>query len=216
MPTKASLIERIYHGIKQDLSSGALLPGQRVDVAALCERFGASKSPIRNVLNRLVGEDLLEVHAHDGFYRPRVTEQKLRDLYQWTETILLLSLEKAFPEGTTEIALPPVELAGEDVVIQTEQLFSAVASLGGNVEFRRAIYSTNDRLRPIRRQKDTNLIDRPSEVAALASAWQAADIPALRKHISTYHRVRLDLIPRIVAFAYRDPTELIDQGFAGN
>ncbi len=200
---KASLIETVYLGIKQELSNGTLLPGQRVDITALCERYGASKSPVRNVLNRLVGEGLLEVQAHDGFYRPRVTEQKLRDLYMWNQQVLLLALENAFALDAVPAA-SAIDPTDDDLVTRTETLFVAVAKLGGNSELRRAIESINDRLRPIRRQKDGVFLGRPAELAGLTDAWLTADMPALKQQILTYHQVRLDLVPQIVAIAYRE------------
>ena len=200
---KASLIETIYLGIKRELTSGVLLPGQRVDVAALCDRYGASKSPVRNVLNRLVGEGLLDVQAHDGFYRPRVTEQKLRDLYMWNQQVLLLALESAFALEAVPVA-SAIDPTNDDLVARTEEIFVAVARLGGNGEFRKGIDSVNDRLRPIRRQKDGVFLGIPAELAALTDAWQTTDIPALRQHIIAYHQRRLDLVPQIVAVAYRE------------
>lgn len=204
MASKASLVETIYAGIKAEITSGALLPGQRVDIAALCTRFGASKSPVRNILNRLVGEGLLEVQAHDGFYRPRVTEQRLRDLYQWNAQVLLLALDGAMASETCPDVLPPLPEATSRVD-EAEHLFAAIAELGENGEFRRAIGTVNDRLRALRQQKAADRFEWADDHVVLRTAWQSADLPALRDGIVAYHARRLQLIPQIVALAYRDP-----------
>ncbi len=203
MVTKASLIERIYLDIRRELSDGTLAPGKRVDIAALCARVGASKSPVRNVLNRLVGEGLLETHAHDGFYRPLVTEAKLRDLYRWSQRLLLMAINIAEAEGSQAPASPA--LVDEDnVVPATEQLFASIAALGQSGELLRAVDNVNIRLRPIRTSKTPDLIERRAELAALTEAYNGLRFGDLRALVVSYHVLRLELTPQIVASTYRD------------
>lgn len=205
MPPKASRIEQVYSGIKQEILAGLLVPGQRADVADMAFRYNVSKTPIRMVLNRLVGEDILQTTPHEGFYMPRVTEQRLRDLHGWTEQILLLSLQMAFSDETAITTLPSTAFDHEDVVAGTEQLFGAIAGLCGNAEYRRAIHSTNDRLRPIRMLPDFSIPERQTELGELTGAWDRNDIQALRQLILDYHKRRLNIMPKIVALAYREP-----------
>lgn len=212
MPPKASRIEQVYSGIKQEILAGLLVPGQRVDVADMAFRYNVSKTPVRMVLNRLVGEDILQTTPHEGFYMPRVTEQRLRDLHGWTEQILLLSLQMAFPEETATTTLPSMRFDHEDVVAGTEQLFGAIAGLGGNGEHRRAISSTNDRLRPIRMLPDFSIPEREAEFRDMADAWNRNHVGPLRGLLRAYHRRRLEIIPKIVSLAYREPDETGDRG----
>ncbi|HWU12692.1 MAG TPA: GntR family transcriptional regulator, partial [Caulobacter sp.] len=82
--------ERIYFSIKTHLlSESALRPGDRLDVRDLSHRFGASATPVRAALHRLVGERLLVSHQGEGFSMPRVTEPDLVDLYQWNAALLV-------------------------------------------------------------------------------------------------------------------------------
>lgn len=202
MATKASLIERIYLDIRRELSDGTLAPGKRVDIAALCDRVGASKSPVRNVLNRLVGEGLLETHAHDGFYRPLVTEAKLRDLYRWSQRLLLMAIDIAESEAVeTPVA---VEIDVDDVVPATEQLFTSIAALGQSGELLRAVDNVNVRLRAIRTLKANGLIERRGELVALSEAYANSSFRELRTLVASYHALRLTLTPQIVASTYRD------------
>ncbi len=203
MVTKASLIERIYLDIRRELTDGTLAPGKRVDIAALCARVGASKSPVRNALNRLVGEGLLETHAHDGFYRPLVTEAKLRDLYKWSRRLLLMAIDIAEAEETG----PPVaatEIDVDDVVPATEQLFISIAALGQSGEILRAVDNVNIRLRAIRAAKHAGLIERRTELSALSEAYKSSRLQELRTLVVGYHALRLELTPQIVASTYRE------------
>lgn len=177
MSAKPSVVESLYPIIKQELLSGSLLPGQRVDIADLCLRHGVSKSPVRNILNRLVGEGLLEAFAHDGFYRPRLTEALLRELYDWSQDLSLLSLGRINPAS-----LPTGKPTSSDVVeeITMEAFFQTLATLSGKREYRRAMNNINDRLRGIRRTKRTQLFDTEAELKSMLEAWDTRDFGRLR------------------------------------
>lgn len=131
MEPKGSLVEHIYAEIKREICSGSVRPGERIDVAGLCKRFGSSKSPVRSALYWLVGENLLELHAHDGFYRPRLTKDSAEDLYSWYEDQVLIALAKAEAKSTGDTPPPPLPQDPEDLVEATEVLFEAIARLSG-------------------------------------------------------------------------------------
>lgn len=203
MTAKGSLVESIYEAIKREVTSGQLLPGHRVDIANLCSRFGVSKSPVRNILNRLVGEGLLEPHAHDGFYRPFLTEQKLRDLYQWSQDILLLSVARIDLDAASPTA-PNGEGSPEpDWVARTEVLFTTLAAQSGNAEYRQAMDNTNARLRPIRRQTPTDMFDVTAELRELNDAISTGDRRLLVAALEAYHARRFVSVAKLVATAYR-------------
>ncbi len=202
MDDKASLGERVYHDLKDVICNGGVLPGGRVDVAEMCNRFGASRSPVRQALSRLVGEGLLELHSHDGYYRPRVTPQNVRDLYDWNEAVLTQALVEIAQKLEAGLPLPALEVDCEDVVATTEIVFVAIAAAGGNTEYVRAIGSNNDRLRAVRLRKASGLFDRPSELRAFVKAWSTPDIPGLTHLVAAYHARRRGALSDIVVAAY--------------
>jgi DNA-binding GntR family transcriptional regulator len=203
MPTKGSLVESIYEAIKLEVTSGDLRPGHRVDISDLCARYHVSKSPIRNILNRLVGEGLLEAHAHDGFFRPWLTEQSLRDLYQWSQDILLLALDKAECLVEDSLVAAKYDDTTEDLTHRTERFFTGLAERGGNAEYVAAISDINTRLRSVRRRKPATLFDTDTELRGLDTAWNRDDRSSLKAQIELYHQRRLAAIAQIVAAAYR-------------
>ena len=203
MATTASVIEQIYNVIKADVCTGAILPGARVNIAAYCERFGASKSPVRNALYRLVGEDLLEAHPHDGFYRPRVIEQDLFDLIGWNEHALELAFGHIEASSSTRGPFPALPECDGNIVAGIEQLFDAVAALSSNSTCQREILRLNDQLRPIRLQEREQFADLETELDDLTTAWRAEDAPHLRQAVSRYHARRRQSVRQLVALAYR-------------
>lgn len=203
MATTASVIEQIYSAIKIDVCTGAILPGARVNIAAYCERFHVSKSPVRNALYRLVGEGLLEAHPHDGFYRPRVLEQSLFDLFVWNEHALDLAFDHIEAVSSAVMSFPVLSVPSDNLVNAVEDLFLAVATLGANAACQREILRLNDQLRPIRLQEPEQFGGLGAELDDLTTAWDAGDLAHLRRAVSAYHNRRRQAVRQLVALAYR-------------
>ncbi len=54
------LRERVYVLLQQAIVTGELLPGQRVRDMEIAEQFGVSRTPVREALQRLEDEGLVE------------------------------------------------------------------------------------------------------------------------------------------------------------
>jgi hypothetical protein len=198
--------ERIYLSIKTFLLSGsALRPGERIDVPDLARRFGASATPVRAALHRLVGERLLTSLQGEGFLVPRMNEPDLSDLYQWNAALLV----NASRSGGAEPVIPAEAPPGDGPIAALEDLFARLAARSGNIEVEWAVAGASDRLhRP--RCAELELIpefqDETQELRHLAVKGGAG---ALRQAIVAYHRRRLRLVPAIVRSLHglsdRDP-----------
>lgn len=110
MQDKHSKNARAYTSIKMSLQVGRFLPGERIDPATLAQEFGASPTPVRLALHRLVGEGLLEDCSREGFHLPRLTEAGLRDLYDWMEQLLVIACNRSSMRNQKP-GLPPPQLA---------------------------------------------------------------------------------------------------------
>jgi len=212
MSDSSSLIEGIYVGLKNDLLSGAHLPGERIDIAALLARFPSSKTPLLHALNRLVGEGLIEARPHDGYYIPRMTTDSLRDLYECDLQILNLVLDNATASPNRSEARPDIVFTETDSVIDTERLFLAIASLTSNRQFGRIISGLNDRLRPLRRLKMATAFNRPDELEPFKEAWRLDDLQTIKTLLSEYHERRLRHIPELIALSYTAPVSRTPAG----
>lgn len=56
---RGSTVKRIESSLRDDIAAGALSPGERLDEVKLTERFGVSRTPIREALSRLVAQGIL-------------------------------------------------------------------------------------------------------------------------------------------------------------
>lgn len=74
-PTQ-TLVDVVYKALKKDIAEGILVPGQKVITRELHERYGISETPIKQALNRLITEGLVENTPRKGV--------KVRDI-RWEE-----------------------------------------------------------------------------------------------------------------------------------
>ena len=69
---------RLRDALEEDIVAGRLRPGQRLDEAGLAERFGVSRTPIREALLKLAEEGLVDIYPQHGSF---VAPIRLTDVY---------------------------------------------------------------------------------------------------------------------------------------
>ena len=136
-----TLAEQTYSAIRKDIISGDLEAGQLLRLEYLKKRYGISFSPIREALNRLHSERLVELLSSRGF---RVVPFSIKEMWDVIETRILIdseavrkSLEKADDEWETKLIasfhalrlssiraaeLDPAAATYEDEIVQARHL----------------------------------------------------------------------------------------------
>jgi DNA-binding GntR family transcriptional regulator len=76
------LSERLRESIEEEIATGKLLPGTRLDEVDLATRFGVSRTPIREALRLLLGEGLVENRPPRGAVVAQVTPQRLIEMFE--------------------------------------------------------------------------------------------------------------------------------------
>lgn len=77
-------------GIRADIINGTLLPGERLRIKDLCERYDSSAIPLREALSRLTASGFVVAEDQRGF---RVTEVSTAELTDITETRIHVECE---------------------------------------------------------------------------------------------------------------------------
>ncbi|MGY3450543.1 GntR family transcriptional regulator [Bradyrhizobium sp. USDA 4353] len=72
-----------------------VLPGQHLNIDELSDRVGASATPVRQALERLHGEGLIESVPKRGFFAKTPDATELQELYEFALLVLDRSLLKA-------------------------------------------------------------------------------------------------------------------------
>src|SRR5919202_3586825 len=62
-----SVADLAYERIRGYVLGGEVPPGARLGQVELAERFGISRTPVREALRRLTGEGLVDFHSNRGF-----------------------------------------------------------------------------------------------------------------------------------------------------
>lgn len=73
----SSLQDRIRLALEEDLRNGLLTPGMSIDEAALCTRFSASRTPVREALLLLVAKGLVDIRPRAGIYVRQLDSREL-------------------------------------------------------------------------------------------------------------------------------------------
>lgn len=189
--------ERVYDALKRQIMRGERAAGERLDPARLAEELGASATPVRDALHRLLGERLVQARAQEGFRVPVLSEMALRDLYAWSRDLLALALRSA--KRLAPHLPEPGAQSDEDEAARAAALFDAVAAASGNGEHRLALVQTSERLHAARRIEPLVIAGSADELMAMEAAWSGGVASDLRRLVSTYHRRRLNAVASIVA-----------------
>ena len=94
--------ERVYHTIRQWIIDGTLEPGERLNDVELAKYFSVSRTPVREALQLLGEQKLVQVVPSSGTYVSPIDEEDMRHVYQLLVSLQLLALELALPRLTPE------------------------------------------------------------------------------------------------------------------
>jgi len=180
----AHVLEPTYQAIKKRLMEGIWPGGFRLDTARLADELGVSTSPVRDSLNHLAGERMVDFEMGAGFHVPRLGERRLRDLFDLNLHLLLMATQR-------EEELVASAAASDDIATRTAIRFLQLAHASGNGEIVSAIGGLNDRLAAVR-HLEPNVLSAPgAELDELDRATPArASAPVIRDILTRYHEVR--------------------------
>ncbi|KPD10470.1 GntR family transcriptional regulator [Phaeobacter sp. 11ANDIMAR09] len=207
MAKRESNVDRVYEALRRMAADFAFKPDQRINESALSEVLGASRTPLREALNRLVAEGFLTFQNNRGFFCRPLTPSYILDLYEARVAVECEALRIACSRASD------VDIAGfadyldrmepdyqsatelEELLSLDESFHTRLVQLSGNSELERMLKNLNGRIRYIRlidlkRMRDQADGQAPGDVSAhrkvldaLRSRNVSAAVEALRSHI---------------------------------
>lgn len=84
-----NLSEQAYDRLRRDILLGELMPEEKLLIEAMSERYGIGVVPVREALNRLSSEGLVERKSQRGFFVSSLSMEDLEELVKtriWLET----------------------------------------------------------------------------------------------------------------------------------
>lgn len=153
MSSDAVTAERVHRDLKEMIKVGRFGSGRPLLLQTLADEFGVSISPVRDALNRLVGERIVEVQPGGGFASAGLPPETVLRLYSWHADIARVIL-KAMPTDQHLPAPPEFIIRGDasarQVADATFELFAAMAANSPNPEHLAAINGVGERLHLVR------------------------------------------------------------------
>jgi DNA-binding GntR family transcriptional regulator len=139
-----SAAARVAGQLRGEILHGDIAPGSKLAQVGLAERFGVSRIPVRDALQILVGEGLVQPLSNATAAVTRMSVDELQELYDLREVIEPMA---------TQIAVP--NLGRAEALMMRRQL-AVMADhpdprtwLAANTEFHAAVYRRANRPRTI-------------------------------------------------------------------
>ena len=223
MPTIAA---QIYRALAEDIIGGALAPGQKLEEKVLAERYGVSRTPIREALRELGARGLIELVPRRGGIVARIGLDELADMLEAECELEALcarlaaqrmtAVEKKQLERIHEASNALVARGEESGYLALNQEFHDLVCAGTHSKtIGRIVRTLRDRLAPFRQAQagvERRLALSHEEHAAIVRAILGADpdaaYEAMRNHnarLSTHvlERMRSSRPERVAAGAAR-------------
>lgn len=189
VPTE-SLSETVRVQMERDLLSGALAPGTVLDERSLAEKFGVSRTPVREAVLHLAAQGMLNVVPRVGVVVPKLGIQELLALLE-----MLAEMEGACAKFAAKRMDAKERKALREALVACESAAhagNAKAYDNANKKFHQIIY------------------------AGARNDWAARQVYSLRLRCASYQRSRFDLPGRLEQslLEHREVVAAIESGDA--
>ncbi|MGI9481150.1 MAG: GntR family transcriptional regulator [Hyphomicrobiales bacterium] len=206
-------VEELYQSLKEMTVDFRLRPGERINEVELSKALGASRTPLREALNRLVAEGFIGFERGKGFICRKLSVREVQNLYQMRTALetyaVRLAAEKASDDELAEIESFLARTSDEtswpleDMVAFDEHFHEAIAKLTENEELVRTLKNINARIRffrwvdmQARRPRTQN------EHREILDAIQSRDVPRAVVLMETHIERRGDEIAHALKECY--------------
>ncbi|MFT5537955.1 MAG: DNA-binding GntR family transcriptional regulator [Parasphingorhabdus sp.] len=181
----AHVIEPACKKLKQMLMQGVWPPGEKLESLRLADELGISMTPVRDCLNRLVGERLVDMTHGEGYRVPRLNEKALRDML----AVNVALLELALVDRSEEWIDGEYKSENSTYPDRIGLFFDSIASLSGNIIIVETVRSLNERMHAVRMKEPLVFPDTLQEIVELEQLSTKQDI-GLYSKLQIYHQRR--------------------------
>jgi len=187
-PLPASgLGEDLYARVKAEITSLRLAAGTPLQEEALAQRFGVSRTPVRETLQRLLRDGLVDRHGR--FYRViRITQEEMRELCELREALECMAVALAVRRDPSAHGALAALIAAQEAALAREDLDAfndldgafhlRIAAGAGNAALRHQLVTLHDKVCLVRAMEQwrPHWLDRVlAEHLRILSAFQRGD-----------------------------------------
>lgn len=216
--------DQIAEEIQELIFDGTYQDGERLDEIKLSEKFGVSRTPMREALKKLTINDLAVKVPHRGVFVKQPSPIQLLDMFEVMSELEALCGRLA-ANRISEEALKTLRAANikcqtakandspDDYYIENEGFHQIIYSQSGNAYLEQEALKLQKRLQPFRRIQlrfrgriDQSMAEHEAIVQALSEGNAREAENALRDHVA----VQGDKFHQLIAsFANNDKTKTI-------
>lgn len=111
----------VYQCLFREIMSGQLEPGVRLREQEISDRLGISRTPVREALNRLVMDGVLQSIPNAGVMIRKYTPDELKDLFSLRAAFESLAVKLACEKGFSDRSLNDAKKANERLEARLEK-----------------------------------------------------------------------------------------------
>ncbi|BDD91361.1 GntR family transcriptional regulator [Pandoraea sp. XJJ-1] len=100
--SNVTLATNLYDRMRADLLAGKLEPGRKLQIEFLCDQYQAGQTPVREALNRLTSDGLVERRDQRGFAVTGISAADLREITRTRVWLEEVALREAFAADQPE------------------------------------------------------------------------------------------------------------------
>jgi DNA-binding GntR family transcriptional regulator len=88
-PTLAirGIAQEVYDILRGKILSCEFAPGERIDVTEISELLSVSRTPVKDALQKLSAQDLVEIHPRKGTFVSKITPEAVRETFEVREAL---------------------------------------------------------------------------------------------------------------------------------
>jgi len=183
-PAKRPSAVSVYDALRRMIVDFDLFPGARVTESELAEHFQVSRTPVREALQRLSNEGLIQIRPKQGCFVRQVDIEQISNYYDVRVALEAMAVELACQHMSDadlraladvwDPARCPQDLEYIEDLKDTEESFHIAMAMGSNnTELVNYLRDVNDRIRVIRR------LGFPDETSVVETYQEHFDILSL-------------------------------------
>lgn len=209
-----SRAESLYLSIKDMAILFKFKPGERINEVDLARRLGASRTPLREALNRLVAEGFLVQKQDRGFFCRDLKPREMFELYQFRAVLEVAAVRLACEQATEQEVADLAQFlddtgpgeggrSSEELVALDEYFHQKLMALSRNMEMAKTLENINARIKYFRWvDMDSKREETQREHRDIVRALMARDADLAARHMNSHIARRLDQITAAIKESY--------------
>ena len=219
----ASSVDRVYLELRDRAMRYDFRPGSRINEQALGRELGISRPPLREALNRLAAEGLLDFVMNKGFFRKSISIDEVMDLYQVRIALerraVLLAVQRASDAQIAAVAdywavirEGAATMPTADLLLADEEFHRRLVALSGNRELAAIMENVTRRIHSARHIDieqsvwNSRAFAAHDEVIRLIAERRTAEaLQAITEHIDMSQQRAVEITKELAAKFFLQP-----------